>query len=154
MAAIVPRGNPQILLFALGGRWYSCKNTSRSAVNTDGSAASRQQPFYLPSGLSAPSCSEAGIGGCWARQRQVCRAHRRLYHWCNGSGRQASVCFYRWRSWNTAEVKTDQIQVVTAHLHTTEHLKQYVELVQLISLIKYEQKVLKYGANKGWKPHH
>lgn len=82
-----------------------CKENLHSALNTGSSTVwcHVSNPFiYLPSGLSAQSCSEEGAGGCWARQRRVCRARRRLYRWCNGSDRRASVCFYRWHSWNTA----------------------------------------------------
>lgn len=81
--------------------------------------------LYSPSGQSAQSCSAVKAGGCWARQRWVCHAHRRLYHWCNESDRQASVCFCRWHNWNTVDeqekqnMKTFQIQATKTHSYNT-----------------------------------
>lgn len=94
------------VVFALTdhNKFIVCENLHDNKNNSDSTHIHiRRVSLYSPSGLSAQSCSEVGAGGCWARQRRVCRAHRRSYHWCNGSDLQASVCFYRWHSWNTAE---------------------------------------------------
>lgn len=98
--------NDCFVVFALTdhNKFLVCENLHDIKNDSDSTHIHiRRVSLYSPSGLSAQSCSEVGAGGCWARQRRVCRAHRRLYHWCNGSDRQASVCFYRWHSWNTAE---------------------------------------------------